>query len=212
MTLPSVSFRMVAYLAGGTAVLLLLLVWLTYALAQRPLLQTNPDTPRLPGWTAVTAPDDQYALKLPPRWQWAFATQELAFRQHLNRPNTQAVLTALFLPAEEIWPHLLASAPDGREWIALVGMGNAVTDSHAMYTAVSKQDAVTNVTQSTHHTGYEQINYQQTIPISGGLWRCQVQLHLPPQAFYWVAVCGPAAEAPASERNSILDSFQPLSP
>ncbi|HRQ39291.1 MAG TPA: zinc ribbon domain-containing protein [Chloroflexota bacterium] len=209
--LPPVSLATLTYFAAATAVTILLFFLLLYVLAQRPLVQTDLDAPKLPGWTAVTAPDDLYLLKLPPRWQWTAMT-ELAFAEWQRQPETTDLLAALSLPTGDLTPQLLARAPDDKPLLLLAGEGNATTFT-ALLAAVQVQPDVTDVKRLPHFLGHEQIAYTQTMAANDAPWLCQMRLHLNQQPFYWTAVCAPVDETPTTvESTRILDSFQPLSP
>lgn len=209
--LPSISFTTLAYYAAATAVTMLLLVVLIVVLAGRPLVHTDLDAPKLPGWTAVTAPDDQYLLKLPPRWEWA-AAPGFAFEQWQQQPEMADLLAALSLPTGDLTPQLLARAPDDSPLVLLAGAGNNKPFT-ALFAAMQVQPDVADVKRLPHFLGHEQIAYTQTVTANAVPWRCQVRLHFSQQPFYWTAICSPAAEtATAVTSTRILDSFQPLSP
>ncbi len=209
--LPPISFATLAYFAAATAVTMLLLVVLMAVLAGRPLLHTDLDAPKLPGWTAVTAPDDQYLLKLPPQWEWVSAS-DFAFVEWQRQPEMADLLAALPLPTGDLTPQLLARAPGDSPLFLLAGAGNN-TPFTALFAVMQVQPGVADVKRLPHFLGHEQIAYTQTVTANAAPWRCQVRLHFSQQPFYWTAICSPAAEmATAVTPTRILDSFQPLSP
>ncbi len=223
LALPAISLPTLAYLAVATAVTLLLLLWFMHTLAQRPLVQTDLDAPKLPGWTAVTDPDYHYTLKLPPDWEWVLASQPEPFTERLRTPATADTLNALAAPFGGLTPQLVANAPADRAtngristtppFLLLVGIGNSPSTANALFTTLQVQPTVADVERLPHFLGYEQIVYEQNLMADGVAWQCQVRLHPNQQPYYWVAGCGPAEQAATNRQlQYIQESFQPLSP
>lgn len=206
------SLTMVGYLIAATAVTLLLIFWLMNALAQRPLLQRNVREPFLRGWTAVTAPEYQYTLKLPPGWEWAFPEQTAVFHERFQWLETAGILSAL--PPDLSDPQLLAFSPDDEPFVLLVVPDAAISDPALWLTAVPKQAGVESMVQRQHFTGHDEVVYYQTIAVAQAPWLCRIHVHFSQPIPFRMAICGPAAQmqARASQITYVLDSFYPLSP